>query len=183
MPKEERWSEFFDARILLEQMQLTSELENVVDLGCGYGTFSIPAAQLVTGTVHAFDIEPAMINLLQRKTIQLNINNIKLHLRDFIAEGSGLADNSIEYVMLFNILHHINPKQILSETFRILKPGAKAGIIHWRSDISTPRGPHKDIRPTNEQCKQWAVESGFAISNESILEPYHYGIIISKYLK
>ena len=33
MPQEEMWSEFFDAQVILEQMQLTSELENVVDLG------------------------------------------------------------------------------------------------------------------------------------------------------
>ena len=180
MPQEEMWSEFFDAQVILEQMQLTSELENVVDLGSGYGTFSIPAAQIVSGTVHAFDIEPEMIELLKTKSVPLNINNILLHLQDFIAEGSGLADNSVDYVMLFNILHHSHPKQILDETFRILKPNAKAGIIHWRSDISTPRGPQLDIRPTPEQCKQWALESGFAVTTELLLEPYHYGIIIQK---
>ena len=180
MPNEEMWSKFFDARTILEQMQLRPELEEVVDLGSGYGTFSIPAAQIVSGTVHAFDIEPEMIELLKTKSVQLNINNIKLHLQDFIANGSGLADNSVDYVMLFNILHHSHPKQILDETFRILKPNAKAGIIHWRSDIPTPRGPNLDIRPTPGQCKQWAIESGFALSTELLLEPYHYGIIIQK---
>lgn len=183
MPKEEMWSEFFDAQTILEQIQLTPALENVVDLGSGYGTFSIPAAQIISGTVHAFDIEPEMIELLQRKTVQLNIKNIELHLHDFIAHGSGFVYNSIDYVMLFNILHHSNPKHILDETFRILKPGAETGIIHWRSDIPTPRGPKLDIRPTPEQCKQWAVESGFIISKELLLEPYHFGIIINKPLK
>ncbi|MBK5246078.1 MAG: class I SAM-dependent methyltransferase [Peptostreptococcaceae bacterium] len=180
MPHEEMWSEFFNPQTILEQMQLTSELENVVDLGSGYGTFSIPAAQIVSGTIHAFDIEPKMIDLLESKADQLQIKNIELHLRDFIANGSGLADNSMDYVMLFNILHHSNPKQILDETYRILKPGAKAGIIHWRSDIPTPRGPALDIRPRPGQCKQWAVESGFIISKELLLEPFHFGIIIQK---
>lgn len=180
MPHEEMWSEFFNPQTILEQMQLTSELENVVDLGSGYGTFSIPAAQIVSGTIHAFDIEPKMIDLLESKADQLQIKNIELHLRDFIANGSGLADNSMDYVMLFNILHHSNPKQILDETYRILKPGAKAGIIHWRSDIPTLRDPALDIRPRPGQCKQWAVESGFIISKELLLEPFHFGIIIQK---
>jgi ubiquinone/menaquinone biosynthesis C-methylase UbiE len=180
MPTEEIWSEFFDARAILEQMQLTSGLENVVDLGCGYGTFTIPAAQIIRGTVHAFDMEPDMINGLQHKTDQLNIKNVDLYLKDFIAEGTGLPENSTDYVMLFNILHHSKPQQILDEILRILKHGAKAGIIHWRSDILTPRGPHLDIRPTPGECKQWAVESGFTISKELILEPYHFGIIIQK---
>ena len=180
MPNEEIWSEFFDPQAILDHMQLTSELENVVDLGCGYGTFTIPAARIINGTVHAFDMEPNMIKGLQHKTDQLKIKNIVLYLRDFIAGGSGLSDNSIDYVMLFNILHHLKPQQILDEIYRILKPGAKAGIIHWRSDIPTPRGPHLDIRPTHGQCKQWAVESGFSIIKELMLEPYHFGIIIQK---
>ena len=180
MPTEEMWSEFFDAQTILEQMQLTSGLENVVDLGCGYGTFTIPAAQMISGKVHAIDMEPNMIDGLQHKTDQLNIKNVDLYLRDFIAEGSGLPDNSIDYVMLFNILHHSKPQQILDEIYRMLKPGAKAGIIHWRRDIPTPRGPQLDIRPTPGQCKQWAEESGFSNLKELILKPYHFGIIIQK---
>jgi ubiquinone/menaquinone biosynthesis C-methylase UbiE len=180
MPDEEMWSEFFDARTILEQMQLTQKLNNVVDLGSGYGTFSIPAAQIVSGTVHAFDIEPEMTELLKSKSVQLNINNIDLHLHDFIANGSGLANNSVDYAMLFNILHHSHPEQILEETFRILKPNSKAGIIHWRSDIPTPRGPELNIRPTPDQCKQWALASGFTIHKELLLEPFHFGIIIQR---
>jgi len=180
MPHEEMWSEFFNAGAILNQMQLSPELENVVDLGSGYGTFSIPAAQSVRGTVHAFDIEPGMIELLQIKTRKLKLTNIEFHLCDFIADGSGLAADSMDYVMLFNILHHSHPKQILDEAYRILKPGAKAGIIHWRSDIPTPRGPQLDIRPQPYDCKKWAEESGFKTTKELLLEPYHFGIIIQK---
>ncbi len=180
MPNEEMWSDFFDVRTMLDQMQISPLLDQVVDLGSGYGTFTIPVAQIIKGTVHAFDIEPKMIDLLQHKSVLLNIENIELNLCDFIADGSGLPDHSMNYVMLFNILHHTHPEQILGETFRILKQGGKAGIIHWRSDISTPRGPELTIRPTPEQCKKWAVASGFFISKELLLNPYHFGLIISK---
>lgn len=180
MPEEIIWSKFFNPEHILQQMEVTHDLTSVVDLGCGFGTFSIPASHIVNGTVHAFDIDQDMIAQLQSKMVQQELKNIELHLKDFIIEGSGFADNSIDYVMLFNILHHDNPHQILKEIHRILKPGQKAGIIHWRSDIPTPRGPQLKIRPTPEQCKQWVVESGFEISKEVKLEPYHFGIIISK---
>lgn len=180
MPEETIWSKFFDPEYILQQMEVTHDLNSIVDLGCGFGTFSIPASQIVNETVHAFDIDQNMIDQLQRKINQLEIKNIELHQKDFIVESSGLEDNSIDYVMLFNILHQHNPHQILNEVHRILKEGYKAGIIHWRSDIPTPRGPQLDIRPTQDQCIQWAVESGFAISKELMLEPYHFGIIISK---
>jgi len=180
MPEETNWSKFFDPELVLQQMEVTPDLHSVVDLGCGFGTFSIPASQIVKGKVHAFDIDKEMIGQLKIKIDQLGIKNIELYLEDFIAEGSGLPDNSVDYVMLFNILHHDIPHQILLEVYRILKTGAKAGIIHWRRDIQTPRGPNLDIRPTPEQCENWAIESGFTIRKEMILEPYHFGIIISK---
>jgi ubiquinone/menaquinone biosynthesis C-methylase UbiE len=180
MPDETMWSKFFDPDKILQQMDFTTDINSVVDLGCGFGTFSIPASQRIKGKVHAFDIDPDMISQLQSKIYQQNIKNIELHLSDFITEGSGLPDNSVDYVMLFNILHHGSPHQILNEVSRILKPNAKAGIIHWRSDITTPRGPQLNIRPKPEQCKLWANETSFAIDKELILEPYHFGIIITK---
>jgi ubiquinone/menaquinone biosynthesis C-methylase UbiE len=180
MPEESMWSKFFNPERILQQMECTTDLESVVDLGSGFGTFSIPASQMIKGKVHAFDIDPNMIGQLQSKIDQQNIKNIELHLADFIADGSGLTNNSVDYIMLFNIFHHDHPHQILNEVNRILKPNAKAGIIHWRSDIPTPRGPNLEIRPKPEQCKQWAIETGFIIVKELILEPYHFGIIITK---
>ncbi len=180
MPEDTIWSKFFDPDSILQQMGFSADINLVVDLGCGFGTFSIPASQMIKGKVHAFDIDPYMIGQLQSKIDQQNIKNIELHLTDFITEGSGLPNNSVDYIMLFNILHHDNPHQILNEVHRILKTNAKAGIIHWRSDIQTPRGPNLDFRPQPKQCKQWAIESGFQVESEIILKPYHFGMIITK---
>jgi ubiquinone/menaquinone biosynthesis C-methylase UbiE len=180
MPEEKIWSKFFDPDTILQQMDFSPDFHSVVDFGCGFGTFSIPASQKINGKIHAFDIDPSMIGQLQSKIDQQNLKNIELHLVDFINEGSGLPNNSVDYVMLFNILHHDTPHQILNEVYRILKSNAKAGIIHWRSDIFTPRGPQLEIRPKPEQCKKWASEIGFTIDKELILEPYHFGIIITK---
>jgi len=180
MPEESMWLKFFDPELILQQMDITADLDSVVDLGSGFGTFTIPASQMIKGKIDAFDIEPDMILQLQTKIDQLEIKKNNLHLKDFIVEGTGLDNNSIDYVMLFNILHHDKPHQILNEIFRILKTGGKAGIIHWRSDIPTPRGPHLDFRSTPDECKQWAVESGFTITKELTLEPYHFGVLITK---
>jgi len=81
--------------------------------------------------------------------------------------------------MLFNILHHINPLEILNETYRILKTAGKAGIIHWNYDPTTPRCPSLDIRPKPEQIKQWAINTGFMLKADKPIDlpPYHYGIL------
>jgi len=76
---------------------------------------------------------------------------------DFIADGSGCADASVDYVMLFNILHDERPKRILREAYRILTPGGRVGIIHWKYDSSTPRGPPMEIRPKPEKIYKRAL--------------------------
>lgn len=47
MPDESRWSGFFAPEVALEKLGLNPDSGDVVDFGCGYGTFAIPAAKIV----------------------------------------------------------------------------------------------------------------------------------------
>ncbi len=180
MPTEDIWADFFNIDLILDELQINS-INNLVEIGCGYGTFTIPTAKHVTNKLYAFDIEPEMINIVNQKLIKNNITNIITEQRDVLTQTTGLQNNSIDYVMLFNILHHDSPDDFLSEAYRILKPNGKIGIMHWRSDISTPRGPDYNIRPKPEQIKKWLDKQKFKVDKEPIvIEPYHFGMIISK---
>ena len=141
MPPEEMWQAFFSPAETLLALGLRSDMAEVVDFGCGYGTFTIPAARITGGTIHAFDIEQDMIAETRRKAEQNNLRNVRLYLRDFITDGTGLPAASVDYVMLYNILHAENPENLLSEAFRILRSGGTLGIMHWNYDPKTPRGP------------------------------------------
>ncbi len=180
MPEEVAWERFFDPMAILSALDLGPHVSDVLEAGCGYGTFTIPAARIVRGKVYALDIEPAMIGRVKEKAGASDIGNIVVMLRDFIASGTGLEDESVDYVMLFNILHAEDPVGLLSEAFRVLKPGGKAGVIHWNYDPSTPRGPPMVIRPRPEQCIEWAAKAGFRLESRHDLKPYHYGLALSK---
>ena len=180
MPKEEQWEKFFDPRSILEHLGLNRSVKDVADLGCGYGTFTIPAAQIISGKVYAIDIEAEMVKAVEQKAEELNIKNIEPVLRDFIAEGSGLKDSSVDFVLLFNILHLDKPAELLRDSYRILKTGGKVGIIHWNYDASTPRGPPMSIRPKPEQIRNWAESAGFIFEKQLDLKPYHYGLLLKK---
>jgi ubiquinone/menaquinone biosynthesis C-methylase UbiE len=176
MPPEEMWQQFFNPSTVLAKMQLTPIIRDVVDFGCGFGTLSIPAAQIVRGTVHAIDIDAEMIAATRDKAHALGLQNVNTIQRDFVSEGTGLADASVDYVMLFNILHAEDPATLLREARRILRPQGILAITHWNYDSETPRGPSMSIRPRPEQCVQWAKDVGFAPSDGPIdLPPYHYG--------
>jgi len=180
MPQEKMWRKFFDVERIFKVMGIDKKIENLVDFGCGYGIFTIPAAKIVKGKVYAFDIEPKMIKETQRKAREHRLKNVKVMLRDFMSDGTGLEDESVDYVVLFNILIKDRPKNLLEEAYRVLKPKGRVGIIHWNYDSTTPRGPKMEIRPKPEQCIDWATKSGFNIPKKYDLKPYHYGIVLTK---
>ncbi|MGK9368382.1 class I SAM-dependent methyltransferase [Melioribacter sp. Ez-97] len=181
MPEESYWESFFDIQFIFSKLHLDETIFDVVEFGSGYGTFSIPAAKIIKGTLYAIDIDDEMINRLKERITAENISNIKVIKRDFVNEGTGMEDNSVDYVMLFNILHAENPLILLNEAYRILEPKGKVGIIHWIHSSITPRGPSLEIRPTPLQCVEWLLKANFKIINKEIsLPPYHYGIIAYK---
>lgn len=182
MPEEEMWASFFNPKKVLTAFGLGKKTGNVVEFGCGYGTFTLSAARLVSGTVYALDIEPEMIKLVELKCRQEGVTNVHAELRNFVANGSGLSDGVVDVALLFNILHHEQPVQLLSEALRILKPGGICAIIHWNYDPSTPRGPDMEIRSRPEQCIAWGQEAGFIFHPQSrfTLKPYHYGLLFHK---
>jgi ubiquinone/menaquinone biosynthesis C-methylase UbiE len=181
MPEEDRWESFFDPEVILRDLGLNRDCQTVVDLGCGYGTFSIPAARQISGAVHAFDIDPQMIEACREKVAAAGLSNIICQQRDFTVEGTGLGDQTADFVMLFNILHAENPHDLLKEAHRILIPGGKVGVIHWNYDPTTPRGPSMSIRPRPEQCQAWIQNAGFDLMKPMLqFPPYHYGLVGQK---
>ena len=180
MPEEEMWGGFFSPDNILKTMGISNRIKDVAEFGCGYGTFTIPTAKIITGKVYAIDIEPEMIEATKRKAREYGLSNVKTILRDFVSEGSGLEDESVDYVMLFNILHAEEPHKLIREAYRILRPNGKLGIIHWNYDSATPRGPPMEIRPRPEQIIDWATNADFDNPVKYDLKPYHYGIVLTK---
>ncbi len=178
MPEKLMWEGFFDARHILKQLGFGEVDGDAVEFGCGYGTFTVAAAGMTHGKVYALDIEPEMTKATALKAQESGLQNVRVVLRDFVAEGTGLPNGAVDFAMLFNILHAEDPQGLLREAFRALRPGGRVGIIHWIYDASTPRGPNLNIRPKPEQCQSWLRETGFELVGLIIaLPPYHYGLV------
>lgn len=178
MPAEDVWDSFFDARQILEALGFDNPNTDAAEFGCGYGTFTVAAARLTTGVIVTLDIDPAMVAATRAKVSQYGLTNVDVIQRDFVAHGTGLADSSLDLAMLFNILHAENPTRLLREAHRILRPGGTVAVIHWNYDAATPRGPALSIRPRPEQCREWLLQSGFAVPGPVVqLPPYHYGLV------
>lgn len=181
MPDEEYWNSFFDGECVIKKMFGDDGCPgNLVEFGSGYGTFTLAAARHAQGTVFAFDIEAVLVERLRQKSTDQAIENIHTEVRDFVAAGTGLEPATQFHAMIYNLLHVENPIELLREAQRVLRSGGRLSVIHWRSDIPTPRGPALEIRPTPEQCKVWIAAAGFHhIQDIDLSEccPYHFGIV------
>lgn len=181
MPEETYWESFFDADATMDIFFDASGLSgNLVEFGCGYGTFTLPAARRTQGVVTALDIEPLMVDRVRRRVEALGQSNVHTEVRDFVADGTGLEGGTQDHALIFNLLHLEHPVALMQEAHRVLHQGGMLFVIHWRSDIPTPRGPSLAIRPRPEQCRAWMEEAGFQKVESVNLQPccpYHFGLI------
>jgi ubiquinone/menaquinone biosynthesis C-methylase UbiE len=184
MPGEAYWASFYDADCIVTKLDCAKEQrEHIVEFGSGYGTFTLPAARRTSGTVHALDIEPELVALVQQRAREAGLANVRASVRDFVAQGTGLPDASMDHAMVFNLLHLEDPVRLLQEAFRVLKPGGMISIMHWKFDPATPRGPSMDIRPRPAQCRHWAEAAGFRFLRDQDLSEccqWHYGLLLTK---
>lgn len=181
MPDESLWESFFDVATVLSALQLVPEVGNVAEFGCGYGTFTIPAVRRCRGILAAFDIDPDMVAATSAKAKAAVLTNVRTELRDFVVHGTGLPASSVDYVMMFNILHAEESDRLLAEARRILAPRGKLGVMHWNYDPATPRGPSMAVRPRPERLRREIVAAGFTQLTDLIdLPPYHYGFVFER---
>jgi len=182
MPEEAQWQAFYNPDCIVEKLECARQkTEDIAEFGSGYGTFTLPAAKRTSGVVHAFDIEAELVSLVQRRAHAAGLTNVRTEARDFVVQGTGLPSQSVDHVMVYNLLHIDEPVRLLREAYRILKPGGIVSIIHWKYDPATPRGPSMGIRPRPEQCRAWAEAAGFDFLRSQDLAEccrYHYGMLL-----
>jgi SAM-dependent methyltransferase len=94
------------AREIMAHLELHPGLK-VLDFGCGPGRLTIPIAKQIgaSGTVTAFDIQPAMLERVRAKAELENLGNIEFVLG---AAGEGkLGKNQFDRVLLVTVLGEI----------------------------------------------------------------------------
>lgn len=154
----------------------------VAHFGSGTGFFTLALAQKVgpDGKVYAFDVLKEKLEALASQAKRLGLNNIIVQRANLEKkEGSGLAKESQDWVIIVNMLYQCGQKnQVIKEASRILKKEGHALIIDWKN-ISASIGPQKNARVSKQEMITMAKKNGFSVQ-EAEISNFHFGMILEK---
>ncbi|MBU3925658.1 methyltransferase domain-containing protein [Patescibacteria group bacterium] len=155
----------------------------VADFGAGSGHYSIAAAKIVrnTGKVYSVDIQKELLGAIKSTANLNNLSNVEIVWSDLESrEGSRLADNSVNVIIISNILFQVENKEVLlKEAIRILKEDGKLAVIEWEKEKSK-MGPPLEKRISKNECQEIFKNIGFNLKKEFTAGENHYGLIFIK---
>ncbi|MEI7432942.1 MAG: methyltransferase domain-containing protein [Methanomicrobiales archaeon] len=148
-----------------------------IDIGCGEGFFSIPAAYIVgsSGHVYAYDINEEAVS-------QLAIQAREEHLDHLVAttctgEDTVLFEGCADMVFFGIDLHDFeDPGKVLQNARIMLKPGGILVDLDWK-DQPMEFGPPLEKRFSKEKAMNLIESAGFRIVSAVEAGPYHYLIM------
>ncbi|MBI2832275.1 MAG: class I SAM-dependent methyltransferase [Chloroflexi bacterium] len=165
-----------DPEAILDTIGLKSGL-TFMDIGCGGGFFTLPAARLVGpgGKVYSVDTDAEALSSLKEKASKEGLNN--LTLKESTAEETVFCQECADIVFFGIDLHDFKqPEKVLENARKMLKPSGRLVDLDWKKEVM-PMGPPLWKRFSEEQASRLIESAGFKV--ESIAESgrFHYLII------
>ena len=173
---------FTDPEKNLDQFDLQKGMW-VADFGAGSGFYALTAAKLVgdKGKVLAVDIQKDLLVRLKKEATAKKILNIEIIWGDLEKTGGAkLKDDSMDRVIVSNLLFQIGGKESLAEeAARVLKSGGKVLVIDWTDSFGGLGPQEKDIFG-KEKAQTLFENAGFSLERAIDSGVHHYGLILAK---
>ena len=158
---------------IMDALQI-GENSVVADLGAGGGWFTVRLAHRVgpNGRVYAEDIQPQMIESIQRRRDREVLLNVETVLGT--AVDPKLPAGSLDAVLIVDAYHEIEqPVALLKNVAKALKPGGTIGIVNFKKDGGGP-GPDMDERVDAEKVVDDARAAGLELRKRENFLRYQY---------
>ena len=152
----------------------------VADLGAGGGWFTVRLAKRVgpNGVVYAEDIQPQMIEAIQRRVQREGLRNVSTVLGQ--ADHPALPAGRLDAALMVDTFHEVeDTRSLLTNIRSALKPGGRLGIVEFRTEGGGP-GPSFEERMPPQQVIRAAEAAGFRLARHEQFLPYQYLVIFTR---
>ena len=157
---EEHTSRFLDALSV-------EEGQTICDLGCGNGYHSLEIAKRVgeEGRVIGVDIQPEMLDRLESRAEEQEIENVGLIIGEY--HDPRLPEASCDLILMADVYHELShPVEVLGHIRRALKPGGRVAALEFRAE-----DPAVLIKPKHKMTKAQVVAE-FTANGFELVEEY-----------
>ncbi len=152
--------------------------DTVIDLGSGAGNDAFIARRIVgeNGKVLGIDFTEAMIAKARTNAQKLNFNNVEFRLGDI--DDMPVTSNYADVIVSNCVLNLVpNKYKVISEIFRVLKPGAHFSISDIVLEGALP-GKWKEVAEFYAGCVSGAIQKQVYL--EMIIEAGFENIVLQK---
>jgi ubiquinone/menaquinone biosynthesis C-methylase UbiE len=145
-----------------------------MDIGCGVGFFTIPAAEITgsKGKVYAVDADESAIDKLKIKAAERRLTNIVARVEK--AEQTVFCEGCADIVFYSMVLHDFSePERVLQNAKLMIKATGRLANLDWKEKQS-PFGPPLKIRFSEAKAASLIEAAGFKVENVRDVGQYHY---------
>ena len=135
----------------------------VADIGAGSGYYAFKIAPLIPkGKVIAVDIQPEMLELIQKKRSTTGINNVVPQLGTI--QNPRLPSDSLDMIFMVDVYHEFShPREMMMALVNSLKPGGRVILLEYRAE-----DPKVPIKPRHKMTANQAIKEMEAVGLEFV---------------
>ena len=150
----------------------------VCDVGSGPGYFALRLARAVgpTGRVHAVDVEPRMLRVLEERARDAGLGNVHPVLAP---DGDGLPPEPCDLILTVNAFHHFpDGAATLARLATRLAPGGRIALVDFKEG-ELPVGPPPDHKVTRAAIDAAVRGAGLRVAAEpTFLAHQHFLLLV-----
>jgi ubiquinone/menaquinone biosynthesis C-methylase UbiE len=115
--------------------------KSVLVVGCGFGDDALRLAKL-GANVSAFDLSPDSLQIARDLATR---ERLQITFEEMPAEKMRYNDSTFDYIVVRDILHHVDIPQTMGEIVRVAKPGATFVVNEIYSHSITDKIRHSSL--------------------------------------
>jgi len=152
----------------------------VADIGAGSGYMTVRLSKKVgpQGRVYANDIQPGMLDLLNKRLAKAKISNVSAVLGT--QDDPRLPDGALDLVLMVDVYHELSQPQLMLRHIRAsLKTGGRLVLLEYRKE-----DPNVPIKPEHKMsvadAKLEVEAEGFKLTKTNEDLPRQHILIFTK---